>query len=75
MRQPDADAHYDPDPERLRRLIQEAGLTLPQVARATGVGLRTIERYLSPRAPAKGNWIPYPLQFTIEALCTSRRHG
>lgn len=71
--EPNSELHHDPDPERLRKLLDEAGLTMAEAARRCGVSLRTVERYLSPNALDRGDWCPYPLQFTLEALCESRR--
>lgn len=72
---PDATTLHDPNPVRLRRLMDDAGLTLAEAAQRCGVSLRTMERYLSPYAKERGDWIPYPLQFTLEALCLrDRRH-
>ena len=69
---PDATTLHDPSPDRLRRLLEGRGLTLSEAALRCGVSLRTMERYLSPSALERGNWIPYPLQFTLEALCLAR---
>ena len=66
---PDATVHHNPDTTELRRRMDACGLTMAEAARRAGVSLRTIERYLSPAAKARGDWIPYPLQFTLEALC------
>lgn len=70
---PNALELHNPDPARLRAMMAEADLTLAQAAQACGVSLRTMERYLSPRSKDRGDWIPYPLQFTLEALCLARR--
>jgi hypothetical protein len=70
---PNAPDLANPDPARLRRLLNTTGLTLAQAAVLCGVSLRTMERYLSPCSKARGDWIPYPLQFTLEALCLAKR--
>lgn len=72
MDAPDAHAQHDPDPERLRGLLKAAGLTMAQVAAACGMSVRTLERYLSPVSLDRGDVMPYPLQYTIEALCWHR---
>lgn len=73
MNGPDATQFHDPNPQRLRKLMDERGLTIAEAARLCGVGLRTLERYLSPNALQRNDWMPYPLQFTLEALCLRLR--
>jgi hypothetical protein len=53
--------------------MDACGLTIAEAARRCGVSTRTLERYLGPDAAKRGNWIPYPLQFTLEALCLRDR--
>lgn len=52
----------NPDPERLRKLIYDAGYTQEQVAMLAGVSKRSIER-----AVTEG--CAYPLQYLVESIC------
>lgn len=61
---PDARLLRDPDPERLRELLDSTGLTQAQAAARLGIGLRTLERYLS----GQGGSVPYTVQYAIEAM-------
>lgn len=72
--EPNAVTDHNPDPARLRALLAEAGITMAAAAKCCGVSLRTLERYLSVHALKRGDWCPYPLQFTIEALCSAPGH-
>lgn len=69
---PNAPLLHDPDPARLRKLMADAGITMVAASQACGVSVRTLERYLTPKALQRGHWCPYPLQFTLEALCWHR---
>lgn len=53
----------NPDPERLRKLIYDAGYTQEQMAMLAGVSKRSIERALS------GEAYSYPMQYVIESIC------
>lgn len=52
----------NPDAERLRKLMYEAGYTQEQTAMLAGVSKRTIERAVS-------EGCGYPLQYLIENIC------
>ena len=52
----------NPDPERLRKLIYDAGYTQEQIAILAGVSKRSIERAVS-------DGCTYPLQYLIESIC------
>ena len=52
----------NPDPERLRKLIYDAGYTQEQIAILAGVSKRSIERAVS-------DGCAYPLQYLIESIC------
>lgn len=65
---PNAILHANPDPVRLRRLITQAGYTQPEIALLAGVNVRTVQRAL-----AGDGSVSYPLQFTIEAICATRK--
>jgi len=60
--EPDPSKH-NPDPEYLRELITDAGLTQAQAARAIGHNPRTMRYWLSGQ-----HTFPYTVQFTMEAL-------
>lgn len=70
---PDATTLRNVDTTELRKRMDACGLTIAEAARRCGVSSRTLERYLGPDAAKRGNWIPYPLQFTLEALCLRDR--
>ena len=54
---------YNSDPEYLRELITNSGLTPKQAARAIGHNERTMRYWLSGKHD-----IPYTVQFTMESL-------
>lgn len=71
---PDATARkLPPDVDALRREMEAARLSLAEAAKRCGVSTRTLERYLSPGAVDRGDWLPYPLHFTLQALCLRNR--
>lgn len=57
----------------LRQGLADSGLSLAEVAALAGVSLRTLERYLSATALERGDVIPYPLQYTLEAVAYQHR--
>lgn len=70
---PNAVLAHQPDTTVLRARLQAAGWTMAEIAMLAGVSQRTIEHYLSPRAAERGHVIPYPLQFTLEAIACHPR--
>ena len=71
---PNSEKH-DPDPEKLRAMLENAGYSARSAAKAIGVPARTLQRYLSPNAIRTGFLAPYPVQFAIEALTKARNHS
>lgn len=68
MKAPDA-IHYNPDPRYLRELLERAGVTQNEAARAIGVAPRTMRSYLSTADDPKSRQAaPYCVQFALEAL-------
>lgn len=64
---PDAIRH-DPRPEHIRALLEQAGLSQREAARRIGVSERVMRYYCAgEREP------PYPVQFALESLSSSRR--
>lgn len=60
---PNAGARIAPHPEKLRRLVDKAGLTGPQAAALIGVKPRTMYNYLTGATVC-----PYPVLFCLESL-------
>lgn len=66
---PDARRFANPDPTRLRGLIEAAGLTQEQAAALVGVSARTMRRYLAdPASTPLAQEAPYAVQFAVEHL-------
>jgi transcriptional regulator with XRE-family HTH domain len=61
---PDATQH-NPDPQYLRDLLREAGLTQRGAAVIMGISERTFRDYLNGNNNSKA---PYPVQFALETL-------
>lgn len=59
----DSRTEWCPDPDYVRDLIAETGLSRQGVADRLGVSRRTVFKWLSGETP-----IPYVAQFTIESL-------
>lgn len=72
MTTPTADTETVPSPAELRALLKRAGITYATAARSVGMSRRTLERYLADNADPP---MPYPLYFTLRALCTGESHG
>lgn len=68
IRRPNAPRDPVPPPARIRDMLHAAGLTYADVAAKLDVSRRTIERYLTDSADPP---CPYPLFFSIRALCTN----
>lgn len=65
---PDARLH-DPDPARLRSLIEAAGLTQREAAKRIGISERQMRSHLAdPETASTASPAPYPTQFALEAL-------
>lgn len=64
---PDAKRDKIPSPAKLRAMLDKAGLTYADAADHVGMSQRTLERYLADSANPR---MPYPLFFTLRALCT-----
>jgi len=75
---PNAETHYLPDPEYLKRLIADAGTTPRFAAERIGLTGRAMRYYLTPQVEGADYRVaPYPVQYTLETLaCTelSARH-
>ncbi len=65
---PDAEKYYNPDPDYLRILVEEAGLSQIKCAKAIGISARLLRRYL--RTPPVRDYLkaPYPVQYALEQL-------
>lgn len=70
---PNATLSHRPDTTALRAGLEAAGWTFAEAALLAGVTERTLQRYLSPTSAARGHVIPYPLQFTLEAIARHPR--
>ena len=65
---PDARLH-NPDPARLRSLIEAAGLTQREAAKRIGISERQMRSHLAdPATASTAAPAPYPTQFALEAL-------
>ena len=58
--------NYNPDPNYIRGLILESGLSQRKVAEILGINERTIRYYCSQES--NRTECPYPVQYCIEAL-------
>lgn len=71
-RSPDA-ARHNPDPDYLRSLIENSGLSQAKCAALIGVDLRLLKRYLQ-RDRGDGSAVcRYPVQYCLEALAEKAR--
>lgn len=70
MSLPDAPNRHNPDPEYLRALLKESGLTQEQAAERIGVAGRSMRDYLKKSGGTKA---PYSVQYCLERLATRRR--
>ncbi|MFK7161844.1 hypothetical protein V6U78_12440 [Marinospirillum sp. MEB164] len=71
---PDANQH-DPDPERLRELIEKSGLSIRAAAQQIGISDRMLRYYLTPEDKKSHRPCPYPEQFALEALAAAATSG
>jgi DNA-binding XRE family transcriptional regulator len=68
VKAPDA-IYHNPDPLYLRELLQRAGVTQTEAARALGISPRAMRSYLSTSADPKSRQAaPYCVQYALEAL-------
>lgn len=67
MAKPDARNH-NPDPEYLRALLEQAGISQRGAARSLGISERVVRYYLTPEDQPGHRPAPYPVQFAIECL-------
>ncbi len=67
MMTPDATKH-NPDPDYLRGLVEQSGMTQRAVARLIGIDERLFRMYLANRQAKSALDAPYPVQFCLEAL-------
>lgn len=65
---PDA-TKYNPDPEYLRALIENAGISQRKAAQIIGVSERVMRQYLANRYATTALDAPYPVQYCLERLC------
>lgn len=70
---PNATINHQPDTKDLRTRLEASNWTHAELALLAGVTVRTIDRYLSHSAAARGHAIPYPLQFTLEAIARRKK--
>lgn len=64
---PNASLH-NPDPRYLRGLLEQAGISQRDAARAIGIGERAIRYYLAPVDSVGYRAAPYPVQYALEQL-------
>ena len=57
--------YHNPDPDYIRRLIRDAGMTQNKACAKIGISLRSLHDYINPKHPSK---IPYSVQFCLEEL-------
>lgn len=62
----DARTRHRPDPAYLRELLERAGVSQREAARALGIGDRQMRAYL--RLPTPEIVCPYPVQVCLEIL-------
>jgi transcriptional regulator with XRE-family HTH domain len=60
--------HHNPNPDYLKRLITDAGITQREAARRIGISERILRQYLADRASKTAVEAPYPVQFSLECL-------
>lgn len=70
---PNAVIHHGRDPAQLRAELEAAGWTLTEAAVLAGVSTRLLVGYMRPGAPADAKPMPYPLQYTLEAIARTPR--
>lgn len=70
-RAPDASLS-DPTPERLRELLDLAGLAQAAAAKALGLAPRTMRYYLSSPTHPQYREAPYTVQYALEALAIEK---
>lgn len=61
---PDASKH-NPNPDHIRKIFLETGMTREQVAARLGISLRSLDYYMSDK---KIRTAPYAVQFCLEQL-------
>ena len=61
-------AKHDPRPERLRSLLESAGLTQREAARRIGVSERVMRYYLADSSVKDYRPAPYVVQYALEQL-------
>ena len=64
---PDPTTH-NPEPDYLRGLVAQTGLTQSKAAASIGIPSRTFRDYLNEGHKSKA---PYPVQFALEALANN----
>ncbi|OOR92092.1 hypothetical protein B0181_02090 [Moraxella caviae] len=65
---PNAQTHYNPDPDYLRELVAITGLSQNQIAKLCGVGNRAMRSYLTFTDSQSYQKAPYAVQFCLECL-------
>lgn len=65
-------ARHNPDPQYLRELIDQAGLSQRGIARLLGLHERTFRQYITSRENATYLECPYPVQFALEVLARAK---
>lgn len=65
---PNADNHR-PDPDYLRELIAESGLSISEAARTVGVGKSNFKQMLNSNHDMQA---PYAVQYCLEVLASAR---
>lgn len=67
MRKPDF-ARYNPEPDYLRGLIKQAGLSQRQAAARIGLSLQGLQNYIRPKEHPLYRAAPYQTQYALEGL-------
>jgi transcriptional regulator with XRE-family HTH domain len=66
-KRPDASQHNG-DPEYLRSLIEQSGLSIRQTADQIGIRRTELQAYLYDEADERHRTVTYPVQFALECL-------
>lgn len=64
--------NHNPDPDYLRKLIEQAGLTQKAAAQAVGISPRMMRSYLTFTDNATYQKAPYAVQFALECLASNQ---
>lgn len=70
---PNAPAEHGRGVADLVARLRASSWTIEELALLAGVTRGTLERYMQPASAAKGHVMPYPLQYTLNALAENAR--